>query len=226
MQIDCHVHTIFSKHWFWGRDALNTPKEMVKSAIKKGLGGIAITDHSTVKGGLNGMKIAKRYGFLVIPGIEIRSKAGDIIGLNIKQNIPDNLSLEETIEKIHDLGGIAIAPHPFAKYIFRNCLAENSIKTDAIEVFNSGHSEFYNKKALEFAERFNKPVTAGSDAHSFRDVGRAGIICESDNKDDIIEEILKKKVKIFGNRIPYKNLAILTLEKFSRALNSRISKFF
>jgi len=61
MRIDCHCHTIYSKHWFWGYDSINTPKEMIKAAIKKGLDGIAITDHNTVKGSLIGKKIAKKY---------------------------------------------------------------------------------------------------------------------------------------------------------------------
>ena len=67
MRIDTHVHTIYSKHWFWGFDSLNTPLEMIKFAIKKGLDGLAITDHNTVKGSMVGKKIAKSFkGFKII----------------------------------------------------------------------------------------------------------------------------------------------------------------
>ena len=119
MKIDCHCHTIYSKHWFWGYDALNTPLEMIKAAIKKGLDGLAITDHNTVKGSLVGKKVAKKYkNFILITGCEIRTKSCEVIALGIKENISPNLSLEETIEKIHDLGGIAVIPHPFGKYFF------------------------------------------------------------------------------------------------------------
>lgn len=225
MRMDIHVHSTYSRHWFWGRDALNTPKEMVKAAIKNGLGGIAITDHSTIKGSLVAKKYARNKNFIVITGIEIHSKSGDIIGLGIKENVPDNLSLEKTIEKIHNLSGIAIAPHPFAKYLFRKCLKEKAKKCDVIEVFNASCRKIHNKKALEFAKKFNKPKVAGSDAHSYRDIGRAGIICNSQKEDNILENIRKGKIEIFRDYTPYRNIMLLTLQKFSRSLKSRILRF-
>lgn len=221
MKIDLHCHTVYSNHWFWGTDALNTPREMIKAAIKRGLNGLAITDHQTVKGSLVGIKVAKKLdkNFLIIPGIEIRTKSGDVIGLGIKENVPDALSMKQTIEKIHNLGGIAIAAHPFGQFIFRKCVGKEAVKADAIEVFNAGSSsKGRDKKALALAEKFNKQKTAGSDAHYYKDVGNAGIICNSDP----IEEILKNKVKIFGNYTPYRDLAYLTIKKFSRSIKWRI----
>src|SRR5881397_2226673 len=66
---ETHCHSVYSnrrKRWF---DALNTPREMIESAIRRGLDGMIITDHDTVKGGLAGKKIARGInGFHVIPG--------------------------------------------------------------------------------------------------------------------------------------------------------------
>lgn len=218
------MHTLYSKHWFWGRDALNTPQKMVKAAVKKGLAGIAITDHSTVKGGMVAKRFASRYkDFCVIPGIEISTLAGDLLALNIKKNIPDNMPLEYTIERIHDLGGIAIAPHPFAEYVFRKCLKKLATKADVIEVFNSQSCRsFQDLKALALAKKFSLPTSAGSDAHWYRNVGRAGIICNAQSAEDVIEELLKKRIKIFGDYTPYYNLAVLTTKKFIRSLKDRI----
>jgi len=221
MKFDLHSHTIYSKHFFWGFDALNTPKEMVKAAIKKGLNGLAITDHNTVKGSLVAKKIAKRYkNFIVITGCEIKTKSGEIIGLGIKENIPILLSLEETIEKIHDLGGIAVAPHPFGKYFFRKCVEDNAVKADAIEIFNSTVTKSANEKALILAKKFKKSVTAGSDAHSVKEVGNAGIICESNP----LEDIIKNKVKIFGKKTSLINTTYLISRKFIRSIEWRLSK--
>lgn len=220
MRIDCHCHTIYSKHWFWGYDSINTPKEMIKAAIKKGLDGIAITDHNTVKGSLIGKEIAKKYkNFIVLTGSEIRTKTIEIIGLGIKKDVAANLSLEETIEKIHNLGGIAVIPHPFGKYFFRGSVIKDPLNADAIEVYNSKLRKSANKKALNLANKFKKRKTAGSDAHSIRGVGNAGIICNSDP----IEDILKGRVKIFGKRTSLIDIVRLTSKKFIRSLEWRIS---
>jgi hypothetical protein len=221
MIIDCHCHTIYSKHWFWGFDSLNTPEEMIKAAIKKGLNGLAITDHNNVKGSLVAEKIAKKYkNFKIITGSEIKTKSGEITGLGIKENIPMLLSLDETIEKIHDLGGIAVAPHPFGKYFFRKCVGENAVKADAIEVFNSTLTKIANKKALILAKKIKKHITAGSDAHSINEIGNAGIICNSNP----IEDIIKNKVKIFGKKTPLIDIAYLISRKFVRSIEWRLSK--
>lgn len=223
MKFDTHCHSIYSKHWFWGVDALNTPREIVKTAVKKGLDGIAITDHQTVKGGLIGKKVARTIDkdFIVIPGIEIRTKSGDIVGLDVKENIPDKLSVEEVVEKIHDLGGIAVAVHPFAEFIFRRCVGEESLKADAIEVFNAGSSRRgTDKKARKLAERFKKPITAGSDAHWHKSIGNAGVICDS----DLIDDILKRKVKIFGRYTSYIHLSYMICRKFARSIKWGILK--
>ena len=221
MKIDCHCHTIYSKHWFWGFDAINTPLEMIKAAMKKGLDGLVITDHNTVKGSLVGKKVAKRFkNFIVITGSEIKTKGGEIIGLNIKEDVPINLSIEETIEKIHDLGGIAVAPHPFGSYIFRKCINKNALKADAIEVYNSTLTKKQNNKALRFAKKFKKSFTAGSDAHSAIEVGNAGIIVNGNP----IESILKNKVKIFGKNTSIFEIARTISKKYIRSIEWRISK--
>jgi len=223
-KFDLHSHTVYSKHWFWGMDALNTPRQMVKAAIKKGMNGLAITDHQTVKGSLVAKSFAKRCkDFIVVTGSEIRTFSGDVVALGIKEDVPDDLSLAETIERIHNLGGIAVAAHPFAKFIVRKCVGYEAKRLDAIEVFNAGSCKgFQNKKAMEYANNLNKPKTAGSDAHCMRDAGRAGIICNARTQDDILDCILKKRCSIFGEYTPYRDLAYLSIMKFSRSLKNRI----
>ncbi len=222
MLIDCHCHSIYSKHWFWGFDSLNTPQEIVKVAVKKGLGGIAITDHNTIKGSLVARKFAKKYkGFIVITGSEIRTKTGkEVIGLGIKEEIKPNLEFEETVEKIHEAGGIAVLPHPFGKYIFKRCTEKDAKLVDAIEVFNSTLLKIFNEKASSFAKKFKKARTAGSDAHSIKEVGNACIICNGDP----IEEIMKGRVKIIGRVTPFKDIVSLISKKFLRSIEWRISR--
>ncbi|MFH1473266.1 MAG: PHP domain-containing protein [Candidatus Aenigmatarchaeota archaeon] len=219
MRIDCHCHTIYSKHWFWGHDSLNKPRELIKVAIKKGLGGLAITDHNNVKGSLAVKKVARSFrGFKIITGSEIRTLEGEIIGLGIKKDVPEALSIEETIEKIHDLGGIAVAPHPFGGYIFRQCSRNKAVKADAIEVYNASLMKPANTKALKLANRFKKPKTAGSDAHGLREVGNGAIECSGDP----IEAIMKKRVKILTKKTTIRDVSSLVTRKFIRSLEWRI----
>ena len=223
LKFDMHVHTVYSKHWFFGIDALDYPRDMIKAAIKKGLNGIAVTDHNNVRGALIAMKEAKNIdkNFKIIPGIEIRSAKGDILALGIKENVKPLMTVEETVEKIHDLGGIAVAAHPFSAFVFRNVLQQDAIKTDAIEIFNATNSRFYqDSRSMRLAHKYGMPVCAGSDSHSMISVGNAGIICEGDP----LECIMKKTAKIFGTYTPYKHIAFQALSKFGRSAKWLLSK--
>jgi hypothetical protein len=192
---------------------------MIKAAMKKGLDGLAVTDHNTVRGSLVAKKLAKRFKFLIITGSEIKTEEGEIIALGIKENVPIGLTIEETVEKIHELGGIATAPHPFGSYIFRRCAGRKGLMADAIEVYNSTLTKGQNKKALVMAQLFKKSITAGSDAHSSRNVGNAGVIVNGDP----IEDILKNRVEIFGKHTSILEIANITYRKFARSVEWRIT---
>ncbi|MBR9682251.1 MAG: PHP domain-containing protein [Candidatus Aenigmarchaeota archaeon] len=209
MKFDMHIHTNYS-------DAVETPESMVRAAIKKGLNGIAITDHDNIKGGLKAKEYAKAIDktFKVIVGAEVSSLKGHIVALGIKENVKPNMSVEETVKRIHDLGGIAVAAHPFQAISVKKGLGEDAAKTDAIEVFNAGNIlSSLNKKSAEFARDYNMSVSAGSDSHTTLSVGDAGIICDGDP----IDCIMKKNVEIFGKRTSYFVMGyatLLTLPKF------------
>ncbi len=190
MKVDMHTHSIYSS------DGTMPLKYMLKYAKKVGLGAIAITDHNEIEGALK----AKKLGILeVIRGIEVSSAHGHVLAYGIDCKIPRDLSIEETIEKIHECGGIAVAAHP---YRFWSGMGEKNAKThnfDGIEAFNARCKESSNRKARKLANMLHKPFTAGSDAHFADSLGKAGIIVEAEKEEDILEEILKKNVEIYGN---------------------------
>jgi predicted metal-dependent phosphoesterase TrpH len=190
---ETHCHTVYSNRGGRRFDALNTPKQLIETAIMKGLEGIIITDHDNVKGGLIGKKISRDYkNFAVIPGAEVTSAYGHILAIGIGSNISKGLSVEETVDSIHDLGGVAVASHPFAGGR-RPSLGEKCLETDAVEVFNANNRPQDNATALSAAKQHGRPTTAGSDAHWARNLGSAGIIC-----DDPVEDIERGTARIFG----------------------------
>jgi len=220
MSIYCHCHTVYSTHPFWGFDALGTPRDMIKVAMKRGMDGLAIVDHNDVKGSLIAKKVAKGLKFTIITGSEIKTASGDLIALGIKENVPMGLSVEETVEKVHALGGITIAAHPYGGYLLRKCLGNEAPKADAVEIFNATVTMASNRKAEILAKKFKRGTSAGSDAHSTREVGYAGIECDKDP----IEAILKRKVRIFGHRTPLSDSAFLFSSKFFRSVEWRMKR--
>lgn len=192
LRFDLHTHSKYSS------DGVLDPKKIVKTAIKRNLNGIAITDHNTIKGGLK----AKEYetkDFKVIVGSEIMTDQGEVIGLFLSEEVKAN-NLVNVISEIKAQNGIVIIPHPFdemrhsALYPNEECAS----LIDCIEGFNSRCVlQKYNDKAVEYANKHNLSLVAGSDAHFANEIGNAGIITESE---DLQELIIKKKIEIFGRR--------------------------
>jgi len=190
MKIDMHVHSIYSP------DGRVSVEDVLRIARKKGLGGIAITDHNEMKGALK----AKKLGIIpVIVGEEVSTLRGHVLAYEIDCLIPRGLSVEETIEKIHDCGGYAVAAHPYRFWsgIGENEVIKNSKKFDAVEIFNGRCKISSNRKANELALKLNEGFTAGSDAHFDYEIGKAGIIADCEI-DELWKCIINREVGIFG----------------------------
>lgn len=191
MRCDFHCHT------FYSHDSVVSPKEMVEGAIKRGINCLAITDHDEIKGALEALDYARGKPILIIPGIEIKSKAGDILALNVKEKIPSRLSARETIWRIKKLGGFVVIPHPFGFLCsFKENLEKLKEEIDAIEVVNGLIFGTGNKKALSFVQKHSFPFTVGGDAHSPEFLGRVWL--EIEEKDFSVEKIFEKIKKREG----------------------------
>ena len=194
---DLHVHTNYS------RDSFITPKELIFYAKQNGLNAVAVTDHNTIEGAL---KIVKDTDFLVIPGMEVSSMHGHIVALNLQTLIPRGLTAEETIERIHDAGGLAVACHPYA--MFKGSLSKHVTgKFDAVETVNASAFPFgyCKKKAIEAAEKFNLSTVGGTDAHYGPAIGCGRTVIEAEpNVEAIAKAIVNHKCKACGNPVPFK----------------------
>jgi len=158
LKLDLHVHSQYSE------DGAGSPKDIIESLQERGVHGVAITDHNTVEGGLKALKIAPK-NFIVIPGLEISTADGHIIGLNVKENVPKGLTVEETVEKIIDLGGTPIVPHLFRSMsgIKKEKLKKILAKVSAIEVFNACSTPQSNLKTAKVAKEYKLGGIGGSD---------------------------------------------------------------
>ncbi|HUF32179.1 MAG TPA: CehA/McbA family metallohydrolase [Acidimicrobiales bacterium] len=170
VRLDMHSHTM------WSGDATTTPDELAGAVTAAGIDVLCITDHATTNGAF---ELAGRLPCRVIVGQELRTGAGEVIGLFLEERLPAGLSARQAAERIRAQGGLVYIPHPFDPV--RHCLAEAELHelvaeglVDAIEVRNAKTSlESLNARAADFAAAHGLAAGAGSDAHVPEAVGAA-----------------------------------------------------
>ncbi|HSB46895.1 MAG TPA: PHP-associated domain-containing protein [Candidatus Bilamarchaeum sp.] len=162
MKLDLHCHTRYSI------DSIIRPKDLAKKSDRTGIIP-AVTDHNTI----DAHREMRSLGAKFIPGEEIRTDRGDLIGLYLNENIPRMTPFAEAIDKVHGQGGIAYLPHMYDRS--RKGVVpggEEAKKLDIIEVFNSRCPvQEYNLKAREFSELNKKIPACGSDSHFLFEFG-------------------------------------------------------
>lgn len=215
MRYDLHTHSKYSV------DGFLEPEKIVETAMRRGLSGIAITDHNTIKGALK----AKRYetdDFNIICGSEISTERGEVIGLFLSSEITSHVFID-VVEEIKEQDGIIILPHPYDKLRKNGIhLEKKEVKLiDGIEIYNSRCMfQKYNNDALQFAKKNNLIGVAGSDAHFAGEIGNAGVFIREGN---IRNTIINGDLCPFGKKSSLTNLVTTKLIKTWRDLSH--SKF-
>ena len=171
LRMDLHLHTVGSF------DCLSDPDAVLDTALARGLGRIAITDHNELDVAL---RMADSYPDLVIPGEEVKTAESiDVIGLYLSEVIPEGTPAMETIERIREQGGIPYLPHPYragtkgAGGRFADTLAP---LCDVVEIFNARlHQPRQNELAEQLADRHGSLRGGGSDAHTLGESGSVSV---------------------------------------------------
>jgi hypothetical protein len=194
-EVDLHVHTKYSF------DSLLEPRTIIKSALKRGLSAIAITDHNTLKGSLATLREASSIqDLMVILGIEIRTNQGDIVGLFVQNEI-DSREFYEVVEEIKRQGGIAILSHPYRGHEKPKSIIKY---VDAVEALNGRCLPNENIKAKKLAKVTNTPTVAGSDAHFSFEIGcvRTRFCKELSDTEELRRAILNGDRLLIGKEAP------------------------
>jgi predicted metal-dependent phosphoesterase TrpH len=170
VRVDCHVHTVASG------DAVTTLKQLAERAAQTGIDVVCVTDHNVTSAAE--AAAAGGIGARVIVGEEIRTQAGDVIGLFLAERIPYVLPVAEVVGRIREQGGLVYLPHPFDPQ--RSSLGATAGllcadgMADIIEVFNAKISDqALNARAAALAAHWGLPGGAGSDAHDPPGIGAA-----------------------------------------------------
>lgn len=205
LSVELHAHSALSHD---GRDSIEL---LLEQAAAVGLDALAITDHDAIEASCEAAKLAPDYGLVGIPGMEVSSAAGHVLALGVEEAIPAGLPYDETLERIHEAGGIAVVPHPFQSSrhgVGTRVSRDELARADAIEVYNSrlltGRA---NRKAERFARSRGLPMTAGSDAHISEMVGQA--VTRVDTRGErsvkaILEGVREGRTTVEGKRTPWR----------------------
>jgi predicted metal-dependent phosphoesterase TrpH len=179
-------------------------EQIVKRCLKLGINCVAVADHNTIAGALRLREIAP---FKVIVAEEILTPVGEIMGLFLSEAVPRGLSPQETISRIRSQGGLVAIPHPFGRSLpwNTNMLTSTEVLShvDIIETFNS-RTPFSNNiaRARKLAREQGKAASAGSDAHTINEIGRAYVeMPEFDGPLEFLDSLAQGK--IFGQKSSY-----------------------
>lgn len=158
---------------------------MLRAAAARGLTHLAITDHDRIDGAREAVDVASTEvpDLTVIVGQEIRTTAGDLIGVFLRETVEVGLSPAEAIAAVREQGGLVGIAHPFDRFrgsVGRgeaSALEAVAAQVDWIEAWNArllvGNG---NERAAELARRLGVPGVAVSDAHTTIEVGIAATV--------------------------------------------------
>jgi predicted metal-dependent phosphoesterase TrpH len=201
---DMHLHTLYSD----GTASVRAVLDHVERATDLDL--IAITDHERIDGAQRAAEIhaAGDYSFGLVIGEEITTRRGHLLALFVSERIPALRPLEETIERVHDQGGIAIAPHAMAPLtpslgrgsLLRSHAADPRHRLDALELLNpstAGRSRRTARRQLN-DEVLGLAAVGNSDAHVLEGIGTGWTWFPGSSADDYRAAIAERTTRPDG----------------------------
>jgi predicted metal-dependent phosphoesterase TrpH len=176
---ETHSHTLAS-------DGMVTAVELARAAAAIGLSVICITDHDTLSPLEEAIEVGAGLGVDVVRGEEVTCSFPPgihVVALFIDRPIRMHMSVEDTVEAIHEAGGLAVIAHPFMPTWFasitegrlRRLLAGRPI--DGIEVRHTAPMLPGAWRALDafcaaHRERVGAMLAAGDSHFGVHDLGR------------------------------------------------------
>lgn len=215
---DLHTHTHYSG---FGKvafipfpESVTPPAKMVDAAVKKRLDVLCITDHNEIEGAWKAQRYVREKGLEieVVAGEEVSTADGEVLGLFLQERIPRGLSAAETIDIIHDLGGLAVAPHPFSYRCPSLGMLIKELPLDGVEVLNAGHRDPYVNGLAQKNTEPHFARTGGSDAHSPKMLGNAYTEFEGQSAEVLYRTIQRQATKPCGGPSPLRHMIFWSME--------------
>lgn len=192
MLVDLHVHTNRSSYC-----SGLSPDELIQTALRLRLDGVAVTEHSTHRGAQIAYEMAAGSGLVVFRGIEVYTDQGDMLVFGLSSRVGTDMDFEELFRMVRSEGGIIIAAHPTRGYWghHRKYRGETPPEVlerlDGVETHNGGCHPERNERAARLAAEMGLPSVGGSDAHMHYSVGKCVTVLERfcRTEEELMEEI-------------------------------------
>lgn len=172
MKIDLHNHAFTF-------ESASEPEEVIESAIRAGLDGIAFTEHNSYSATDRAEALREKYSgrIRIFRGAEYDAAEGHVLLFGLRDNgfldIGMFAPIGELLKLITPKGAVAVVAHPFRSWsAFKGDFSSLS-GICALEAYNGNNSDEENQKAFDTAVSLGLPNTGGSDSHSSAEVGNA-----------------------------------------------------
>lgn len=174
MKLDLHVHTTASP------DGITTPRQAVRAAIRRGLDGIAVTDHNT-NAAVAAVRAAAPDGFIVIAGAEYSTDCGHVLALfceelasGLTRDGQGCVRLTELAVFVRERRGLLVAAHPYSgRRKLPDALIELSDGLESLNARELSRDPGSRERVEALALKSGLFITGGSDAHVSMEIGRA-----------------------------------------------------
>lgn len=174
MKIDMHVHTKYSY------DGVSEVEDIFEYADKRGLDGVAITDHFDNRAWEKAEEVAEEKDMVFIPSEEIRildkdkKTIGEVLMYFMEHGM-GNKTMKEIRKEVDEQNSLIFLAHPYARARPSPPRVEDLVEyVDGLEVINSrARLNKTNRKAFNKAEELDLAMVGGSDAHIPEEIGHA-----------------------------------------------------
>ncbi len=215
MVVDMHVHTSVGS-----ADSNLAPPRLLEAAREVGLDGLLIAEHDDPWASERLERFRQESGLFVCSSREWETDFGHIIVLGLDRDVQGIERAKELRRLALAAGGFMILAHPFRFFpgpsnrLFTRQYNPSSLTTaelaqhpvfelvDAIEVLTYACTEKENQLAQEAARVLAKPGVAGSDAHTYTEVGRCVTIFQRavGSEEELIEELRAGRYRLARRR--------------------------
>ncbi len=213
LKVDLHNHTNYVQN----RETNFGPKEIIDKAASQDVDVLCLSEHffhikshfkeykkDPLKSYRDFKDYANKKGILLLPGTEVRYKEGEALLINFNDDLNKYPGITDLSKLPDDV--LVVAPHPFFKKNI--CLGKNLFKFmhlfDAIE-----YSFFYtrrfnlNKKAVDVAASFKKPMLGSSDCHDLSNFGYTySLVNAKKDPKSVVNAIRKGDVVVVTRPLP------------------------
>ncbi len=210
--VDTHIHTNAS---FDCKVSINS---ILKKAKEMGIG-VGISDHDKIESAVAAFD--NKLGVLVIPGIEVYAKNyrhvlfyfyekkelirfynNEVKDKFLRKTVNELLNLKD---KYKCIVGVA---HPRGYLVWHYLRINYDIKkVDFLEALNYNCPKSKTLKSNEWASKYKKGTTAGSDAHKLRDVGKCLTCSKEKTVKCFLDSVKNRRTFVIGSVLPFKMLA-------------------